>query len=62
MIDNAFKDRHNGDVVNLLSNDAVGYMLTVEFKGEPIIWSAIPCAAVLGCILSDGRGEGAFQK
>lgn len=65
MYDGAFVDRFNGDVVNLLSKDEVEYRLTISFKDIPwhVLQLVVPCAANWrGTVLSDPKGNGAFQK
>jgi hypothetical protein len=62
MIDHAFIDRFNGDVVNLLRPEQVVDYLSKLFVAEPVIVEAVPCAAERGIVLSDPKGNGAFQK
>lgn len=60
MLDNAFNDRMNGDVVNLLHWEQVVNILTVDFGSIEV--GAVPCSAERGCVLSDPYGRGAFQQ
>lgn len=62
MLDHAFSDRLNGDVVNLLHWEQVVDYVTQAFPTEAVVLEAIPCAAERGCVLSDPYGRGAFQK
>ena len=62
MIEYAFADRLNGDVVNMLSLEQVVYFLSISIKDEPVMMQSIPCCAECGVVLSDPYGRGAFQK
>jgi hypothetical protein len=62
MLENAFNDRFNGDVVNLLRTEQVIRLVQVEFPQWDIPPQAIPCCAERGMVLSDPYGRGAFQQ
>jgi hypothetical protein len=59
MYDNSFQDKLNGEIVNLLRTEQVVDYLSCHFVG--VVLSAVPCAAIEGCVLSDPYGDGAFQ-
>ena len=45
MLDYAFNDRFNGDVVNLLTAEQVTYVLSLSLKNEPVSMQAVPSYA-----------------
>jgi hypothetical protein len=60
MWDKSFQDPIVAETVNV-----VDYHFVLSFLGKKygeVIPSAIPSAAFSGCVLSDSRGDGAFQK
>jgi hypothetical protein len=60
MWDQSFQDSLQAETINL-----VDYQFVLSFLGKKygeVIPSAIPSAAFSGCVLSDSRGDGAFQK
>ena len=60
MWDKSFQDPIVAETVNV-----VDYHIVLSFLGKKygeVIPSAIPSAAFSGCVLSDSRGDGAFQK
>lgn len=60
MWENSFQDTLKAETVNCVS-----YPMVLNFLGQrfgEVNLNAVPCAAVEGCVLTDARGQGAFQK
>jgi hypothetical protein len=60
MWQNSYQDQIQAETVNLVDSHIILSFLGHKF-GE-IMPSAIPSAAFKGCVLSDSRGNGDFQK
>jgi len=59
--ESAFWDRQRSESVSQVSRDDVIEHLFVCFKGEALQKGAVPETLEKGLVLSDSRGEGAFQ-
>jgi len=59
--ESAFWDRQRSESVSQLSRDDVVEHLLVCFGGEVLQKDAVPEMLEKGLVLSDSRGEGAFQ-
>jgi hypothetical protein len=59
--ENAFWDRQRSESVSQLSRDDAVEHLFARFKGEALQKGAVPDMLEKGLVLSDSRGEGAFQ-
>lgn len=59
--ESAFWDRQRSESVSQVSRDDVIEHLFVCFKGEALQKGAVPEILEKGLVLSDSRGEGAFQ-
>jgi len=60
MWDNSFQDPIQAETVNLVDSHIILSFLGHKFgQSDP---SAVPSAAFAGCVLSNSRGDGDFQK
>ncbi len=57
----AFWDRQRSESVSQVTRDDVVEHLLVSFRGEALEEGAVPEVVEKGLVLSDSRGEGAFQ-
>ena len=59
--ESAYWDRQRSESVSQVSRDEVVEHLLVYFRGEGLRKDAVPEILEKGLVLSDSRGEGAFQ-